>query len=79
MATGQKESRSIPGNHGVRVPRRVRGDEADFLLLSLRDSMDAIRAFAGDDVERAVYDDEGRTDLRVLEPMSARYDGIADP
>jgi heme-degrading monooxygenase HmoA len=54
-ATGLKEYRATLGNRGVQVLRRIVGDEAEFVLISLWDSLDAIRAFAGDDHERAVY------------------------
>jgi len=54
-ATGLKEYRATPGNRGVQVLRRINGDEAEFVLISRWESLDAIRAFAGDDYERAVY------------------------
>jgi heme-degrading monooxygenase HmoA len=34
--------------------RRDQGDRAEFITLSLWESVDAIRAFAGDDIEAAV-------------------------
>ncbi|HET9986575.1 MAG TPA: antibiotic biosynthesis monooxygenase [Longimicrobiales bacterium] len=59
--TGVRESRAVPGNLGVRVLRRIDGDRAEFLFVSLWDSMDAVRSFAGDDPERAVFypEDDG--------------------
>lgn len=54
-ATGVKEYRATPGNRGVYVLRRIVGDRAEFLLLSLWDSMDAVRQFAGPDPEKAVF------------------------
>ena len=54
-ATGLKDYRATPGNRGVQVLRRIVGDEAEFILTSFWDSLDATRAFAGDDYERAVY------------------------
>lgn len=61
VATGVRESRAVPGNLGVRVLRRIDGDRAEFLFVSLWDSMDAVRSFAGDEPERAVFypEDEG--------------------
>jgi len=35
--------------------RRVVGDRAEFLLLTLWESEEAIRRFAGDDIARAVF------------------------
>ena len=52
--TGIPDLQATPGNRGVYVLRRVRDGEAHFLLISLWESLDAIRAFAGDDVERAL-------------------------
>lgn len=53
--TGVKEYRGTPGNRGVLVLRRIADDRAEFLLVSLWDTMDAVRAFAGDDVAVAVF------------------------
>jgi len=54
-ATGFAEYRATPGNRGVLALRRVEGERAEFLLLTLWDSEDAIRRFAGDDIARAVF------------------------
>jgi heme-degrading monooxygenase HmoA len=53
--TGIKDYRGTPGNQGALVLRRISNDRAEFLLLSLWESKDAIRAFAGDAIERAVF------------------------
>ena len=49
------EYRRTPGNRGVTVLRRQEGERVRFLVLTQWESLDAIRAFAGDDVERAVF------------------------
>lgn len=54
-ATGLAEYRATPGNRGVVALRRIAGDRAEFLLLTLWDSEEAIRRFAGDDIDRAVF------------------------
>jgi len=54
-ATGLAAYRDTPGNRGVLALRRVVGERAEFLLLTLWDSEEAIRRFAGDDIGRAVY------------------------
>jgi heme-degrading monooxygenase HmoA len=48
------------GNRGVMVLRRLDGDEAEFGVVSLWDSLDDVKAFAGEDVDVARYfpDDE---------------------
>jgi heme-degrading monooxygenase HmoA len=53
--TGIREYRETPGNRGVTMLRRLDGDRAEFVLMTLWDSLDAVRAFAGEDVERAVF------------------------
>ena len=59
--TGFREYRATPGNRGILALRRIAGDRAMFLLVSLWDSEDAVRRFAGDDVGRAVfYPDDDR-------------------
>lgn len=55
LETGVPDYRETPGNRGVYIFRRSEGNVAHFLLLTLWDSFDAIRAFAGPDVERAKY------------------------
>jgi heme-degrading monooxygenase HmoA len=53
--TGMMAFRRAPGCRGGWTLRRVDGDRADFLVLSLWDSLDAVRGFAGEDTERAVF------------------------
>ena len=72
--TGVRECRATPGNRAVQVLRRTVGDETHFLFISLWDSMDAIRRFAGDDVERARYYPEDRDYLLELEPGVTHYE-----
>ena len=55
QATGLKDYASIPSNRGVWVLRRVYEGKAEFTLISLWDSWDAIKAFAGPEYEKAVY------------------------
>lgn len=45
--TGIPECRAIQGNLGMYVLRRIEGDLAHFLLLTLWESEDAIKRFAG--------------------------------
>jgi heme-degrading monooxygenase HmoA len=53
--TGLAQYRATTGNRGVLALRRIDGDRAEFLLLTLWDSEEAIRRFAGDDIEQAVF------------------------
>ena len=56
--TGGRASRETPGNSGYYILRREDGDRIEFVTISLWDSLDAIRAFAGDNLDEAVFYDE---------------------
>lgn len=72
--TGIKEYRATAGNQGVRVLRRTDGDEAEFVLISFWDSYEAIRRFAGDDIEQAYYYPEDKDFLLAFEPTVTHYE-----
>ena len=78
-STGLKEYRDTRGNRGVYVLRRIERGRAEFLLVSLWDSMAAIRRFAGDEVERAVYYPEDKEFLLELEPKVQHYEVLVAP
>jgi heme-degrading monooxygenase HmoA len=72
--TGAAECRATAGNRGVQVLRRTAGGETHFMFISFWESRDAIRRFAGDDIERAHYYPEDRQYLLELEPTVTHYD-----
>jgi heme-degrading monooxygenase HmoA len=53
--TGLKSYRGTPGNLGVVALRRIRDDKAEFLLISYWESVEAVRRFAGETIEQAVF------------------------
>ena len=53
--TGMTGARAIDGSRGTLVLRRVDGDRAEFVTVLLFDSLDSVRSFAGDEIERAVF------------------------
>jgi heme-degrading monooxygenase HmoA len=60
-ATGFDEYAQTDGNRGAWLLRRDEGERTECVAVSLWDSVDAIRAFAGDDIEAAVlYADDAR-------------------
>ncbi|HEV8194992.1 MAG TPA: antibiotic biosynthesis monooxygenase [Gemmatimonadales bacterium] len=79
LESGVPSLRATPGNRGVYVLRRIDGSEAHFLLISLWESLEAIRAFAGDDLERARYYPEDRRYLLELEPRVTHYEVLEAP
>ncbi len=76
--TGVAECRGTEGNLDVRVLRRVHGDRAEFLFVSVWESYDAIRQFAGEDYERAVYYPEDTEFLLGLDPDVTHYEVVSD-
>jgi heme-degrading monooxygenase HmoA len=53
--TGVSGLAATEGNRGVYMLRRIEGNRAEFIVLSLWESLEAIKAFAGDDIEKAVF------------------------
>ena len=74
LRTGIPDYRATPGNRGVYVFRRIEGDCAHFLLTSLWESLEAICAFAGDDVTRARYYPQDADFLLEFEPTVTHYE-----
>lgn len=54
-ASGLTAARALAGNRGTLVLHRAVGDRAEFETVLLFDSLDDIRAFAGDDIDAAVF------------------------
>ncbi len=61
--TGFAEYGQTSGNRGAWMLRRDEGERTEFITLSLWESEDAIRAFAGDDYDVPVLEPEA---LRLL-------------
>ncbi len=75
--TGLADYAGTPGNRGVQVLRRAEGAVTHFLLTTFWDSLDAIRAFAGPDAERARYYPEDDAYLLEREPRVTHYEVLA--
>jgi heme-degrading monooxygenase HmoA len=67
---------SVPGNLSVHVLEREEGEITHFMTLTFWDSLDAIRAFAGEDVERAKYYPEDADFLLEFEPTVVHYEVV---
>ena len=74
LETGLADYRQTPGNRGVQVFRRRDGDAVHYLLTTLWDSWDSIRAFAGEEVDRARYYPEDTRFLLELEPTVTHFE-----
>lgn len=77
--SGVRELQGTPGNRGVFLLRRMGTRDADFLVLSLWDSFESIRAFAGADPEKARYFEKDREFLLEFEPNVTHYEVHAAP
>jgi heme-degrading monooxygenase HmoA len=75
--TGLKDSRSTNGNQGVYILRRIKDGEAEFLFLSLWESLEAIKRFAGNDHEKARYYPADKDFLLEMEPTVSHYEILA--
>ena len=73
--TGFAEYGRTAGNRGAWMLRRDDGGETEFITLSMWESRDAIKAFAGDDIEAAVLYPEDEKYL-VGESTIAHYDVV---
>ena len=77
--TGWKEYALIPGNKGVWILRRVQDGKSEFTLISLWDSWEAIKAFAGPDYDNAVYYPEDERFLLERGPRVIHYEVLSCP
>lgn len=53
--TGLAEYAATPGNRGAWLLHRLDGDRAEFVAVSMWDDLESIAAFAGEDIEAAVF------------------------
>ena len=72
--TGMTTARATPGNRGAYVFRLIGPDRAEFVTVLFWDSLDSVRAFAGDDIERAVFFPEDARYLVERELTVSHYE-----
>lgn len=66
--------RALDGHRGAYVLRREVGDEIEFVVLTLWESLESVRAFAGDDYETAVVPPQARRVLTTFDRRALHYD-----
>lgn len=66
--------RSIPGYRGGYVLKREAGEEMEFVVINFFESLDAVRAFAGENYETAVFEPEARALLSRIETKATHFD-----
>ena len=64
----------VDGFLGADLLSRVDGDEIAFVTITRFESLEAVRAFAGDDYEVAVVEPEARALLSRFDERSTHYD-----
>jgi heme-degrading monooxygenase HmoA len=70
--------RAISGFRGARLLRRDDGQEVMFTSVTYFASMDAVRAFAGDDYEQAIVEDAARRALSRWDDRVTHHDVVID-
>lgn len=73
-ATGVAGYEATPGNRGVWMLRRDTGDETEFVMFTLWESLEAVKAFAGEDYETAVFYPEDDRYLVRRDATATHYD-----
>ena len=66
----------MPGFLGAHLSQRSVNDKIEYLVLTRWDSMDVIRGFAGDDVDRAVVEPGAVAALIDLDERVQHYEVI---
>jgi heme-degrading monooxygenase HmoA len=66
-----------PGFRGSYLLRKPAGDEVEFVTIILWDSLDDVKAVAGEDYERAVVPPERRQHLSRCDDRAAHYEIVA--
>ncbi len=72
------QDRRITGYRGIQLLRRSLGDEVEFVTVMWFDSVDAVRAFAGEDYEKAVVPPKARRLLSRFDERSQHYEVETD-
>jgi heme-degrading monooxygenase HmoA len=75
---GIKKIEAIPGNLGVQVFRGTDGKVTDFTVISYWESLDAIRKFAGNDIEKTHSLPKDPEYLLEIEPKVKHYEVLLD-
>jgi len=66
--------RKIPGYRGIQLLRREAREEVEFVTIMAFDTLDAVRNFAGADLEAAVVPPKARALLARFDERSQHYE-----
>jgi hypothetical protein len=73
------EKQAIAGYHGIHLFRRDVDEGVEFVTIMWFDSLDALRAFAGEEYEVAVVPPEARNLLSRFDEQSAHFQVVKIP
>jgi heme-degrading monooxygenase HmoA len=68
--------RNVPGNISVHILERQEGEVTHFITLTFWESLNAIKGFAGEDIEQAKYYPEDQDFLLEFEPRVVHYEVV---
>lgn len=68
--------RTIKGHRGAYLLRRTVGDTVELVVLTLWDSMHAVRKFAGAEPDRAVVEPEARAALTSFDDSVTHFEVV---
>ena len=68
----------VPGYLGADLLRREDGDKVAFVTITRFESLESVRAFAGEDYEQAVVEPDARALLSRFDQRSEHYEVVID-
>jgi heme-degrading monooxygenase HmoA len=71
--------RVIEGHRGAYLLRRTVDDDVELVVLTLWESMSAVRKFAGEDCDRAVVEPDARRVLTSFDDFVTHFEVLAGP
>ncbi|MDH3195767.1 MAG: antibiotic biosynthesis monooxygenase [Hyphomicrobiales bacterium] len=71
---GGIESKAIKGFKGIDLLRRSRDAEEEFITIMRFDTLDAVKAFVGEDYEKSYVPDAARQVLKRFDERSQHYE-----
>ena len=72
------ELKAVSGYRGAKVLQRDRDGGVEVVVVSRWESLDAIRGFAGDDIERAVVHDEAAALFTGYDRIVRHFEIVSD-
>ena len=70
------EAKKVAGYRSIELFRRSVGDEVEFITVMTFDSLDAVKAFVGEDYETVYVPDRARAILKRFDQRSQHYELI---